>query len=76
MQVQLLMASQFLPSIYTCSFEWQLVPTHPPQNNIYLISITPGPSTFSSAEPLLGKQALGSRKERRKMDIAIEAINY
>lgn len=76
MQVQLLMASQFLPSIYTCSFEWQLVPTHPPQNNIYLISIAPGPSTFSSAEPLLGKQALASRKERGKMDIAIEAINY
>lgn len=66
MQVQLLMASQFLPSIYTCSFEWQIVPTHPPQNNIYLISIAPGLSTFSSAEPLLGKQGLASRKGREK----------
>lgn len=70
------MASQFLPSIDTCSFEWKLVPTHPPQNNICLISIAPGPSSFSSAQPLLGKQALASRKERGKMDIAIEAINY
>lgn len=70
------MASQFLPSIDTCSFEWKLVPTHPPQNNICLISIAPGPSSFSSAQPLLGKQALASRKERGKMVIAIEAINY
>lgn len=76
MQVQLLMASQFLPSIYTCSFEWQIVPSHPPQNNIYLISIAPGLSTFSSAEPLLGKQGLASRKGRgKKMDTAIEVIN-
>lgn len=66
MQVQLLMASQFLPSTYTCSSEWQIVPTHPPQNNIFLISIAPGLSTFSSAEPLLGKQGLASRKGREK----------
>lgn len=77
MQVQLLMASQFLPSIYICCFEWQLVPTHPPQNNISLISIAPVPSTFSSAEPILGKQALASRKEHGgEIDVLIEAINY
>lgn len=66
-QVQLLMASQFLPSIHTCSFEWLLVPTHPPQNNIYLISTAPGPSTFSTTETLLGRQSLALERRREKM---------